>query len=90
MEPVPSDILDHPPPPADVLLVGDLFYERALAGRVVTFMDAAKAMGARVLIGDPQRSYFPHGRLTALAEYRVPVTRDLEDQEIKRTAVWSL
>ena len=90
VEPVPTDLLGNPPPPVDVLLVGDLFYERALAGRVVTFMDAAKAAGARVLIGDPKRSYFPHGRLTALAEYRVPVTRDLEDQEIKRTAVWSL
>lgn len=89
LEVVGDDLLSNPPPPADVLLVGDLFYERALADRVIAFMELAKAQGARVLIGDPQRSYFPQSRLSALAEYRVPVTRDLEDAEIKRTSVWS-
>ena len=49
---------------------------------------SAKAAGAVVLIGDPRRSYFPKGRFTLLAEYQVPVTRDLEDSEIKNTSVW--
>lgn len=89
VETVASDLLSHAPPSVDVVLAGDLFYERALADRVVLFMTAAKVAGASILAGDPQRSYFPHGRLTALAEYRVPVTRDLEDSEIKRTTVWS-
>ena len=74
----------------DVVLVGDLFYERALADLVSRFIDAAAAQGALVLIGDPQRNYFPKGRFAAAAEYRVPVTRELEDAEIKRTAVWRL
>ncbi|MFG3598471.1 50S ribosomal protein L11 methyltransferase [Bradyrhizobium sp. RDI18] len=39
-------------------------------------------------IGDPRRSYFPEGKFTPLAEYQVPVTRELEDFEIKRTTVW--
>jgi len=43
-----------------------------------------------VLIGDPQRNYFPKGRFDAAAGYRVPVTRELEDAEIKRTSVWRL
>ena len=72
----------------DVVLVGDLFYERALADRVLAFIEAAAAAGALVLIGDPQRNYFPKGRFEAVAEYHVPVTRELEDAEIKRTAVW--
>ena len=67
-----------------------LFYERALADRVLKFIDRAAASGALVLIGDPQRNYFPKGRFEAVAEYRVPVTRDLEDAEIKKTAVWRL
>ncbi len=75
-------------PAADVILVGDLFYERTLADRVLIAIEAASAKGACVLIGDPQRNYFPKDRFVALAEYRVPVTRDLEDAEIKRTAVW--
>lgn len=89
LEVTAEDLLAAPPLAADVVLVGDLFYERGLADRVLAYIEAAKASGARVLIGDPQRSYFPRGRFTALAEYAVPVTRELEDSEIKKTAVWS-
>jgi predicted nicotinamide N-methyase len=85
-----DDLLAMPPEPYDVVLVGDLFYERALADLVSRFIDAAAAQGAVVLIGDPQRNYFPKGRFVAAAEYHVPVTRELEDAEIKRTSVWRL
>ena len=74
----------------DVILVGDLFYERELAERVGRYVDAAAKAGARVLIGDPGRSYFPKGRFEKAADYRVPVTRELEDAEIKQTAVWQI
>ena len=73
-----------------VVLVGDVFYERELAERVLTYVRTAAARGARVLIGDPRRNYFPNEGLQQVAEYRVPVTRDLEDALIKRTAVWAL
>ena len=42
------------------------------------------------LIGDPGRSYLPRNKLEKLGEYRVEVTRDLEDAEIKLTSVWRL
>jgi predicted nicotinamide N-methyase len=87
------DLLDDPAPAApryDVVLVGDLFYERETAARVLVFLERCAAAGARVLIGDPGRAYLPKERLAQLAEYRVPVTRDLEDAEIKRTSVWTL
>lgn len=71
-----------------VVLVGDLFYDRTLAGQVQALIDGALATGATVLIGDPQRSYFPRDRFDRLASYAVPVTRDLEDAEIKHSAVW--
>jgi predicted nicotinamide N-methyase len=73
-----------------VVMVGDLFYERELAAQVTAFIERAAADGATVLIGDPKRSYFPEGRFTRVAEYQVPVTRELEDAEIKRTSVWRL
>ena len=62
----------------------------ALKPATLTFIEAAAATGAIVLIGDPGRSYFPRDRFTQIAEHRVPVTRELEDAEIKRTAVWRL
>jgi len=87
---VAADLLAKPPQPAALVLVGDLFYERELALRVTRYIEAAAASGARVLIGDPKRSYFPAGRFRLAAEYQVPVTRELEDAEIKRTSVWML
>lgn len=84
------DLLDTPPPEAGLILAGDICYERPLADRVQAWLRAAHAAGARVLIGDPGRSYFPRTGLDQLAEYRVPTSRELEDQEIKRTGVWTL
>lgn len=83
-----DDVLASAPQQAGVLLIGDLFYERALAERVIVYIEAAKKLGTAVYIGDPQRSYFPRDRFTLLTSYHVPVTRDLEDSEIKKTAVW--
>lgn len=85
-----DDLLASAPGRYDVVLVGDLFYERPLAERVLAFIEAARGAGATILIGDPKRSYFPAGRFTLAAEYQVPVTRELEDAEIKKTSVWRL
>lgn len=90
MEATADDILAGGPSLFDLVLVGDLFYERTLAERVLAFVQAARSQGAAVLVGDPRRSYFPKESFTEVAEYSVPVTRDLEDMEIKRTAVWRL
>jgi predicted nicotinamide N-methyase len=84
------DPLADAAPDADVVLVGDLFYERALADRVLSYLEAARAHRALVLVGDPRRSYFPRDRFEPVAEYTVPVTRELEDAEIKRSVVWRL
>ena len=86
-----ENLLDQPPPAwAEVILAGDICYEKPLAERVMAWLGAARAAGATVLIGDPGRSYFPRVGLTKLAEYQVPTTRELEDMEVKKTAVWAL
>ncbi len=72
----------------DVVLAGDVCYERDMAARVMDWLSALADRGATVLIGDPGRSYLPKDRLEAVAEYRVPTTRELEDSEIKKTQVW--
>lgn len=85
-----EDLLTRPPARFDVVLVGDLFYEKTLAERCLAWLRECQSQGSLVLIGDPGRSYLPKVQLEKLAEYNVPVTRDLEDAEIKRTAVWRL
>ncbi len=74
----------------DVILAGDVCYERAMTSRVIDWLARHVSDGVTVLLGDPGRSYLPKDRLTRLEEYRVPTTRALEDAEIKRTAVWAL
>lgn len=78
------------PTDCDVILVGDLFYDRDLAPRVLAWLEALNAEGKRVLIGDPGRTYLPKDKLRQIAAYDIPVTRALEDAELKRAAVWEL
>ncbi|MGE0007737.1 MAG: methyltransferase [Parvibaculaceae bacterium] len=85
-----EDLLENVPRCFDLVLVGDLFYEKALAERVHGWLVAAKTKGADILIGDPGRSYLPKPVLRHVADYHVPVTRELEDAEIKRTSVWRI
>lgn len=85
-----SDLLDAAAPAAEVILAGDICYEKPLADRVMAWLGEARSRGAIVLIGDPGRSYFPKSGLQKLAEYQVPTTRELEDFAVKRTAVWTL
>ena len=71
-------------------MAGDVCYERALAAHVIDWLGGLARRGATVLIGDPGRAYLPRERLERLAEYQVPVARELEDMEVRRTAVWRL
>ena len=72
----------------DVVLAGDVSYEKDMAEAVTAWLEGLAARGALVLIGDPRRSYLALDRLECLVEYSVPVTRALEDAEIKRTGVF--
>ena len=90
IETTAADPLIVAPGAFGMVLVGDMFYERPLAERALAFVEEARDRGAEVLVGDPRRSYFPKERFRQVAEYCVPVTRDLEDMEIKHTAVWRL
>jgi predicted nicotinamide N-methyase len=76
------------PVEVDVLLAGDVFYDRAFADLLLPWFLELTSKGVRVLVGDPGRAYLPKQRLFAEATYQVPVTRALEDSEIKKTTVW--
>jgi len=73
---------------ADVVLAGDVFYDRDFAAALVPWFTQLADEGKVVLVGDPGRSYLPKERLEKLAIYEVQVTRALEDSEVKKTTVW--
>ena len=72
----------------DVVLAGDISYQRDMAEAATDWLERLAARGAEVWIGDPGRSYLARDRLECVAEYSVPVTRALEDAEIKRSGVY--
>jgi predicted nicotinamide N-methyase len=84
-----ADLLETEPD-CHVILVGDLFYEKGIASRCYDWLLNAHVKGIGVLVGDPGRTYLPREKLIEVASYQVPVTRELEDMEIKKTAVWRL
>ncbi len=86
-----GDVLDDEPPGAgSVVLAGDVFYSAEMTRRVLAFLDRAREAGASVLVGDPGRAYLPRERLRLLAAYDVPVSRALEDADVKHSTVWRL
>lgn len=68
---IDHDIIDDEPPAVDLVLVGDLFYERRLAKRVTAFLDCCIAAGIEVLVGDLGRKDLPLSRLRVIANYPV-------------------
>lgn len=71
LEVINRDPTADPPPAVDVITVGDLFYDGALAVQVTAFLERSAAAGVTILIGDPYRAHLPRTRLRLLAEYRV-------------------
>jgi predicted nicotinamide N-methyase len=71
---VQADILDGPMPDADLILVGDLFYDAVLAKRVTAFLDRCLTVGIEAMVGDPYRAFLPRERLRLLADYPVAET----------------
>jgi predicted nicotinamide N-methyase len=74
----------------DVVLAGDVFYQRELAVVALRFLRAAHDAGAEVLAADPGRAYIPRAELTVAASYLVPVLETLEDGAEKLVTVYRL
>jgi predicted nicotinamide N-methyase len=74
----------------DAILLGDMCYERPLAERLLDWLGARARTGTLVLLGDPGRSYFPKAGVEKLVAFRVETTRELEDRDIRDTAVYRL
>ena len=72
----------------DIVLAGDISYERDTAAAVTAWLAGLARRGTRVLIGDPGRSYLARNQLEEVARYDVPVNRSLEDADRKSAAVW--
>jgi predicted nicotinamide N-methyase len=84
-----GDLLDTDPS-AQVIVAGDVFYSRAMAGRVLPFLRRAAGRGCLVLVGDPGRAYLPTEGMVKQAAYDVPVIESLESVPVRHTTVWQV
>jgi predicted nicotinamide N-methyase len=76
--------------PWDLVLAGDVCYERPMAERVTAWLRGLVERGIEVMIGDPGRSYLPRSGLQQVTCHRVPTSLELEDRMERETAVWRL
>lgn len=74
----------------DVILAGDVCYERPMAEKILPWLTRQVETGTIVLIADPGRAYLPKEGLTELARYTVPTSLDLEDRDTRETRVLRL
>jgi len=74
----------------DVVLAGDVCYERPMAERAIAWFRALAGRGVVILLGDPGRAYLPQSGLVELARYQVPTSLELEDRTVRETIVWRL
>ena len=72
----------------DVILAGDVCYERAMAEAVWPWLQAQARRGIAVILADPGRAYAPASGLVELARYRVPTSLELEDRTERETVVY--
>ena len=87
---VARDVLDEPPPDAEVILAGDCWYDAELARRVLPWLRSASDAGIAVLVGDPGRAHLPVDDLVELASFEVRTTSELEDLQRTRAGVYRL
>ncbi|MCG5239589.1 class I SAM-dependent methyltransferase [Azospirillum doebereinerae] len=87
---VSVDLVGRELPGIDVVLAGDVCYERPMAERVTAWLRTVAATGTLVLLGDPGRAYVPAHGLEKVATYTVPTSLELEDRTTRETTIWRL
>jgi predicted nicotinamide N-methyase len=85
-----GDLLQGPPPDVDVILAGDIFYQKQMAEQFLDWLGRASAQGVDIYAGDPGRAYAPKGGAAPIAEYDIETTTDLESVSVRRSRVWKL
>lgn len=74
---------------SDLLLAGDVWYERQASARFGPWLAGLARAGLRVVTGDPGRAYVP-ADARELARIEVPTTQELESTDVRVTRVLEL
>ncbi len=75
-------------PDAEVVIAGDVCYEREMSVRALAWLRGHANRGRLVLLGDPGRNYFTAQGLEECARYDIPTSLQLENRGMRETVVW--
>lgn len=76
--------------PGPLVVAGDVFYSQQMSARVLTFLRRAARDGADVLVGDPERAYFPGDYFTAVTSSTLRVRPELESTDTRTVTIWRM
>ncbi len=85
-----SDLVGQANPGWDVVLAGDVCYERPAAARITAWLRGLARPDCLVLMGDPGRTYLPREGLERVIGYAVKTSRELEDTDLRNAVVWQV
>ena len=75
-------------PDADIVIAGDVCYERDMSTRALAWLRGHARLGRLVLLGDPGLNYFSAQGLEDRARYEIPTSLQLENRGMRETVVW--
>ncbi len=90
VEVVEDDLVGAANPGWDLVLAGDVCYERPMAEAVESWLKTLAAEGTGTLLGDPGRGFLPRAGLERVIAYSVKTTRELEDTDVRNAVVWRI
>ncbi len=82
-----GDVIDDPCADIDVVLAGDVFFDRDLARRSMRWFRELATRGLSVLVGDPGRYHMPKNDLAWRGRYTLAEDPDIEDEGVRHCNV---
>lgn len=83
-----GDLMGDGVPDAEVVVAGDICYERHMADRMLEWLRSCHDAGRTVLLGDPGRAFLPKEGLCEVARYEIQGDPTLENVNVTSAAVF--
>jgi len=85
-----DDVMALPDCPWDVVVAGDVCYEKPMAEKVFAWLRRCAASGADVFMADPGRAYLPPTGLMKVGSYTIACSMELEDRISREAVVYKI
>lgn len=84
------DVLDSEDCPWDLIVAGDVCYEKPMAEKTFAWLRRCSAKGAKALMADPGRAYLPKTGLLRLGQMTIACSLDIEDKLSRDVAIYQI